>query len=111
MKEKGFEGTISSTYRYLLHLGMKTGQPEQKLQPRRFTARQAAWIITTSDQNLDDHQRKYRDILYDLSPMVLEASKFANGFIQMVKEQKKDQLFSWIENAKKCSASSNTFAN
>jgi hypothetical protein len=57
MKEKGFEGTISSAYRYLLHLGMKTGQPEQKLQPRRFTASQAAWIITTSDHKLDDHQK------------------------------------------------------
>lgn len=104
MKAQGFEGGISSAYRYLLHLGMQTGQPEQRLQPRRFTAGQAAWMITAPDQKLDDHQKKYRDLLYDLSPMVSEASQLANSFIQMVKEQKKDQLFSWIENAQKCSA-------
>ena len=43
-------------------------------------------------------------MLYDLSPKVSEASKLATRFIQMVKEQKKDRLFSWIEDAQKCSA-------
>ena len=34
MKEKGFEGGISSAYRYLVHLGMHADQQNEKLQPK-----------------------------------------------------------------------------
>jgi transposase len=103
MQAKGFTGSLSSTYRYLIFLGMQAGQPEQKLQPRRLTASQAAWTITAPDQELDDHQKKYRDMLFDLSPKVMGASRLANRFIQMVKEKRKDQFAAWIEDAQKCS--------
>ena len=103
MQMKGFTGSLSSTYRYLIYLGMQSGQPEQKLQPRRLTASQAAWTITAPEQKLDDHHKKYRDILFELSPKVLEASGLANRFIKMVKEQRKDQFAAWVEDAQKCS--------
>jgi transposase len=105
MKEKGFEGSMSSSYRFLLHLGMKSGQQPQKLQARRLKASQAAWILTVPEEKLDAYQKRYRDTLCGLSPMAAEVSTLAKGFIQMVKEQKEDQLSPWIEKAKKCSAS------
>lgn len=105
MKEMGFEGSMSSSYRFLLHLGMRSGQQQQKLLPRRLKASQAAWILTAPEQKLDKYQKRYRDTLCDLSPMVAEASALAKWFVQMVKEQKEDQLSVWIENAQKCSAS------
>jgi transposase len=105
MKSKGFDGSMSSSYRYLLHLGMRTGQDQQKLQPRRLKAAQAAWILTAPESKLDDYQRRYRDTLIDLSPKIAEASNLAIGFIQMIKEQKADQLTGWIEKALNCEVS------
>jgi|WetSurSiteA1Bulk_404760.scaffolds.fasta_scaffold09779_2 transposase len=105
LKGRGFKGSMSSSYRYLLHLGMQAGQQEQKLQPRRLTAGQAAWLLTAPEQKLNDYQKRYREKLCSLSPVVLEAFHLANGFILMVKEQKHDQLSAWIENAQKSSVS------
>jgi hypothetical protein len=47
-----------------------------------------------------------------LSPTVLEASKLADRFIHIMKEQREDELSGWIENALKCSVAKQlTFAD
>lgn len=102
MKAKGFEGSMSSSYRYLLHLGMRSGQDQPKLQPRRLKAAQAAWVLTAPEEKLDDYQRRYRETLFDLSPTIAEAANLALDFIQMIKEQKADQLSAWINKAQNC---------
>jgi len=101
MKEKGFEGGISSAYRYLVHLGMHADQQNEKLQPKRLTASQAAWLLTTPEKKLDAHQKRYRDILFEISPKVSEAANLVNNFIKMIQEKQSNQLPTWLENARK----------
>jgi transposase len=81
---------------------MRSGQDQQKLQPRRLKAGQAAWILTAPESKLDDYQRQYRETLFDLSPAIAEASTLAIDFIQIIKEQKADQLSAWIEKTLHC---------
>lgn len=99
----GFEGGISSAYRYLVHLGMQAGQQGIKLQPRRLTAHQAAWLLTTPEKKLDGHQKRYQDILFKISPKVLEASNLVNSFVKMIQEKQSNQLSTWLENAQNSS--------
>jgi transposase len=103
IQAKGYTGSLSSLYRLLLHLGMQVDSQGQALQPRRLTARQAAWILTAPEQKLDGYQKQSRQALCNLSPDIAQASSLANEFIQMVRERKADRLADWIEQAQKSS--------
>jgi len=103
IKKMGYQGSLSSLYRLLLHLGMNTGSPQERLQPRRLTARQAAWILTAPEQKLNEYQKRSRELLCDLYPEIAQISLLANRFVQMVKERKADELKAWIDQVKKSS--------
>lgn len=106
IKGLGYTGSIASVYRYLSHLGMQPGIKEQpQLQPRRLTARQAAWLLTLPEEKLDSYQKRYRFALCEKYSGIREASDLANGFIKILQEQKTDKLSEWIEKAQKCSVS------
>ncbi|GEM_PF-1072627 len=106
IKGLGYTESIASVCRYLFHLGMQPGIEEQpQLQPRRLTARQAAWLITLPEEKLDSYQKRYRFALCEKSSGIREASDLANGFIRILKKQKTDQLSDWIQKAHKCSVS------
>lgn len=101
----GYTGSLSSLYRLLIHLGMKANSPEQQLQSRRLTARQAAWILTAPEAKLSEYQKRSREELCAVYPEIAEASRLANGFVAMVKEQQADKLAGWIEQARNSSIS------
>jgi transposase len=104
IKELGYTGSISSVYRYLFHLGMQPGVKQQEqLQPRRLTARQAAWLLTLPEEKLDSYQKRYRFALCEKYPGIREVSEIANGFIKILQEQETTQLVEWIQKAQKCS--------
>jgi transposase len=103
IRAMGYTGSLSSLYHLLIHLGMKANAPEQQLQPRRLTARQAAWILTAPEAKLNDYQKRSRAELCAVYPEIAEASRLANGFVAMVKERQADQLAGWIEQAKNSS--------
>ena len=65
-----------------------------------MTASQAAWILTAPETKLDDEQKRSREELCALYPEIEGASRLANGFVEMVREQKADQLAGWIDQTK-----------
>lgn len=85
IKGLGYTGSIASVYRFLFHLGMQPGIREQpQLQPRRLTARQAAWLLTLPEEKLDSYQKRYRFALCEKYSGIREASDLANGFIKIL---------------------------
>lgn len=106
IKKLGYTGSIASVYRYLSHLGMQPGnKQQQQLQPHRLSTHQAAWLLTMPEEKLNTYQKRYRCALYEKYPSIREASDLANGFIEILQDQKTDQLVEWIRKAQKCSIS------
>ena len=84
---------------------MKTGDQVIKLKPKRLSARQAAWLLVTPQDQLNDYLQKYNAALLATYPNISETSSLASRFIQMIKEQEVAKFSDWLEDAQNCSIS------
>lgn len=100
IKEQGFTGSISSLWRFLHYLKMVDPDKTVRLRPKRLSPRQAAWLLVTPENQLNESKQQYKTALLTSYPYIAELATLSTQFIEMITEQKTEMFFSWIEKAK-----------
>ena len=102
IQKQGFTGSLSSFWRFLSHLKTINGDMSVSLQPKRLSPRQAARLLVTPEEQLNDFLQQYKKTLLTSYSYISELAALATQFVEMIKEQKPDLFSVWLEEAKKC---------
>jgi transposase len=98
----GFTGSYVSLWRATRHL-RPTDRRKSKRQAAPpvppFSPRQAMWLLVRSDDQLDQEQRHWRDMLLQHSQQAARAYPLAQRFVQMVKQRQAEALDAWLLDA------------
>jgi transposase len=104
LQQKGYAGSYVSVWRFLSHLpSHRRRTKDYAARPtaeQRLSARQAAWLLSRRNEELDLKEQAQRDRLRALDPAVETVYELAQGFCAMLRERRAEKLDDWLDRAK-----------
>ena len=104
IQRQGYQGSRSSIYRALkgfrAERGPWTASPKVSRPKRRaLSARQGMWLLSRSKEELDEQERVARSVLESAHADIAAASRLAQRFQEMLRQQDVAALEGWLEDA------------
>jgi transposase len=103
IRERGYPGSASLVRAYVSHLRTTTadGSPprSRKERAKALSPRALRWLLTHKREDLDQEEQERLDQLLDLEPSVETIYTLLQAFLKMVREQRHQDLPSWMEQA------------
>jgi transposase len=103
---QGYVGNYMSVYRAVQKL-LKEGMIIKaaaivSIPVPNLSVTAATWLLVHTDDRLDVDQRRLRDKLCQISQEIKRAHLLVQSFCTLLREQKADQLDSWLDKAEQC---------
>jgi transposase len=104
IRARGFTGGYSGFATHLLKWreGPGTARPTPTRARRRFSVRQAAWLLLRDEAELEPEERAFAAALTARCPEAEQARELAQAFVTLVRERDAAALVPWIEHADRC---------
>jgi transposase len=98
----GFTGSYVSLWRATRHFrptDRRKSKPQAAPPVPPFSPRQAMWLLVRSEDQLDQEQVYWREMLLRYSPQAAQAYPLAQQFVQMVQQRQTEALDIWLAEA------------
>ena len=108
---QGYQGSPKAMYNYLARLRTVPGHSSKSSPPKppkrkslpsppapleNFSAQRATWLFVCQPEQLDARQQAELALIRQASPSAETAYRLAQAFMQMLREQKGEQLDAWL---------------
>jgi transposase len=102
VRARGYAGGYSGLYAHLIRWRDQVGPMDRSpSSTRRFSVRQATWLLLRDPDELDPFERTYLEALSQRCPEAACARGLARSFVTMVRDRDQTALVPWMEQAER----------
>jgi transposase len=102
VRAQGYAGGYSALYAHLVRWRDQAGSTARSpSSPRRFSVRQATWLLLRDPDELDPVERAYVEALGRRCPGADDAGRLARSFVTLVRGRDRTALAPWVEAAER----------
>jgi transposase len=103
VRARGYAGGYSALYAHLVRWRDRDGSMDRSpsSSPRRFSVRQATWLLLRDPDELDPVERAYLEALGQRCPEAVCARGLARSFVTMMRDRDQAALAPWVEAAER----------
>jgi len=101
IKQKGFDGSYASLYKYMVKEFSIPGSAKQTTTPKIkvYSARRLSFLLSKEKEQLKEKEQEYLNLLFTYCPEAKTANDLALRYRDILVNQKAHLLDNWIESA------------